>query len=718
MPKNSASQTDANREIRDALRAQYPGRWSPLVVLVESRGKRPIALNWNAEAVERFANGADVSEHLARVAEHLHRGGNVGLAIPPGVVVLDADTREADDWLRARIPGAPRQATAKGAHYVLRLRDGVRLGNRARVEISSGVRVDVRAAGLGQIVAAPSVHKSGHVYAWTRGLPESIDELPELPESILAKIAEKPEPLAAPADGEKINAGSRNATLASLAGTMRRRGMASPAIEAALLAENAERCDPPLSVAEVSAIARSIGSYQPPDLTAELAGLSELEYHQRRAELAKAAQIGVGALDDVRREARRKARSIPAAAAKREPWPEPVNGAALIAGVEAALRRFVVLSKHAYVLVALWCLGTHLYRHRNVWPLLLARSPQPACGKSTLLDLLERLVADAFAAGNASLATLFRKAATGGTQLLDELDRWLERDPEVVGYLCAGWQSGRPFTRCAPETFELQEFSCYVPKALALIGDLADEALRSRCIVIEMRRALPGERPSRFRAGRPYPELAELHAKAMRWAIDNAETVAAFELGESELPGLSGRAADNAEALLSVAEAIGAECSERCREALLNAPTDESQDLGAMLLADLLPLVSGPAEAVSTVRILEHLVSLTDRPWLTVGKSGKALEANGLRRRLAPFGIKPDRHSIDGAQVRGYATAPIREAAQRYLPPSHAPGYEPSKMSSCLKPPAPEALAAPRGTPIRHLLPIRLSQLVTVAVTL
>lgn len=55
--------------------------------------------------------------------------------------------------------------------------------------------------------------------------------------------------------------GGRNAALASMAGGMRRQGLSSQAIEAALLAMNAESCAPPLDDAEVRGIAQSIGRY-------------------------------------------------------------------------------------------------------------------------------------------------------------------------------------------------------------------------------------------------------------------------------------------------------------------------------------------------------------------------------------------------------------------------------------------------------------------------
>ena len=62
---------------------------------------------------------------------------------------------------------------------------------------------------------------------------------------------------AAPISGV-IPEGQRNVTLASLAGSMRSRGMEEPAIVAALLATT---CDPPMPEDRVRAIAKSICRY-------------------------------------------------------------------------------------------------------------------------------------------------------------------------------------------------------------------------------------------------------------------------------------------------------------------------------------------------------------------------------------------------------------------------------------------------------------------------
>lgn len=75
---------------------------------------------------------------------------------------------------------------------------------------------------------------------------------------------------------DAIPAGSRNAHLTSLAGSMRKRGMTEAAIAAALVAENEARCRPPLTDAEVRTIARSVGRYAPDPTSAPGAFVSSL----------------------------------------------------------------------------------------------------------------------------------------------------------------------------------------------------------------------------------------------------------------------------------------------------------------------------------------------------------------------------------------------------------------------------------------------------------
>jgi putative DNA primase/helicase len=124
--------------------------------------------------------------------------------------------------------------------------------------------LDSRADG-GYIVAPPSLHRSGRRYMVEDGMTELAEPPSWLVEFINQKPPASPATLKLVVDNDRatIADGSRNSTLTSVAGSMRARGLGEAAIEAALLAHNAEQCKPPLDEDEVRAIARSVSRYAP-----------------------------------------------------------------------------------------------------------------------------------------------------------------------------------------------------------------------------------------------------------------------------------------------------------------------------------------------------------------------------------------------------------------------------------------------------------------------
>jgi hypothetical protein len=179
-----------------------------------------------------------------------------------GIVVVDVDGLEGQNNLRefskrrGCIPQTTVQMTPGGGFHFLFKVWGV-------VKNRTGVlpKVDVRAE-HGYIAAAPSFHPNGKPYEWLPGA--GLDDLPlaECPDFLKILIDGGKAPDLLPlkgGEGEAIPEGQRNATLASMAGTMRRRGMGEGAIVAALLETNRAQCRPPLPEGEVRKIASSIG---------------------------------------------------------------------------------------------------------------------------------------------------------------------------------------------------------------------------------------------------------------------------------------------------------------------------------------------------------------------------------------------------------------------------------------------------------------------------
>lgn len=207
-------------------------------------------------------------------------GCNIGLAHRwCGTCAVDVDDfAKADAWLAARginlqalllADGAVqiRSGRANRAKLIYRLPPGV---DWLPTQSLTGEGLELRCASRDgrstvQDVLPPSIHpETGKPYEWVgdwRRLPTLPDELLRLWRSLIEPVETSRG--SAPAPVQAVPEGGRNSYLTSLAGTMRRRGMEQVAIDAALLAENAARCQPPLPETEVRAIAASVSRYAP-----------------------------------------------------------------------------------------------------------------------------------------------------------------------------------------------------------------------------------------------------------------------------------------------------------------------------------------------------------------------------------------------------------------------------------------------------------------------
>ncbi len=192
---------------------------------------------------------------------------NIGIptGFATGFDVLDVDPRHGGDESLAeleiehgKLPETVEALTGGGGRHILfKHRDGVHNSEGRRAGL------DVRGEG-GYVIVAPSLHKTGGTYEWELSSRPGEVDLGEWPEWLLDVLSttnghnKGPSPAV---EGD-IPEGRRNATLASLAGSMQHRGMSEAAILAALREENS-RCKPPLPDTEVSRIVASISRYRP-----------------------------------------------------------------------------------------------------------------------------------------------------------------------------------------------------------------------------------------------------------------------------------------------------------------------------------------------------------------------------------------------------------------------------------------------------------------------
>jgi putative DNA primase/helicase len=354
------------------------------------------------------------------------------------------------------------------------------------------------------------------------------------------------------------------------------------------------------------------------------------------------------------------------------PWPDPVDGAALITGLAVAVRRFVAMGEAQARAVALWILHAHALEAAQVSPILAITAPTKRAGKSTLLLVLAALVPKALPASNVSAAALFRAIdQTGATLLIDELDSQVSSDRErgeaLRNILNASHVRALAWVlRVQGDDHEPARFSTWAAKAVALIGRLPD-TLADRSIEIALRRRRPDEVVERARADRLAADLGPLLQQAARWAADALPLLAAANPPTPD--GLHDRAQDNWRPLLAIADQAGGPWPAQAREAAsaLAAGVDPEEAHGVMLLEDLRDLfVEKKVDKLGSEGIVEALRKRDDRPWPEM-RDGKPITTHGVARLLRPFEVRPTKVRLDAGPLQGYRLEDFDDAFSRYL---------------------------------------------------
>src|SRR5215212_1860805 len=227
--------------------------------LYHRRGWCPIPVKERSKATSLVQLAPYLKRRATKEELNAWTWNGVGIVTGPlsGLLVLDVDGERGEEKLKELgHPVTPMVRTPSGGLHLYFKHPGgdVRTGIRVAPEL------DVKAAG-GYVVAPPSVGPNGRPYEWIIS-PDDAEEA-DPPEWIMRLLKRPPRRGAAPPVGKKIPPGSRNQELASIAGTMRRRGMEEPEILAALRTANELRCEPPLEAEEVEKIASSVARYAP-----------------------------------------------------------------------------------------------------------------------------------------------------------------------------------------------------------------------------------------------------------------------------------------------------------------------------------------------------------------------------------------------------------------------------------------------------------------------
>ena len=196
----------------------------------DSQGKHPRIKEWPKNATTK----PDVIKGWFRKWP----GCNIGIATgrESGLIVLDVDPDHGGDESflsliadNGVLPPTVESLTGGGGRHLLFLHPGVEIRNIQDNPDLLGPGLDIRADG-GQIVAPPSLHKSGQRYVWEESCRPSQNDLAPMPKW-LVKILVKPDApdkkkpaFSHPLPGA-LAEGQRNNELTRLGGSMRRRGM-------------------------------------------------------------------------------------------------------------------------------------------------------------------------------------------------------------------------------------------------------------------------------------------------------------------------------------------------------------------------------------------------------------------------------------------------------------------------------------------------------------
>ncbi len=373
----------------------------------------------------------------------------------------------------------------------------------------------------------------------------------------------------------------------------------------------------------------------------ELGSFSLIEYDRNREPYAEKLSIRVSTLDELVKAERHKNNNTDKSIifSDIEPWPESVDGNALLSLLTEKLQQFVILNEHEARTIALWVLLTYCIDAVDVSPILNISSPEKRCGKSTVMSLLQLLVNRPLLAANISTAAIFRTIESlNPTLLLDEADTFInDEKSELRGIINSGHTRSTAFViRTVGDTHEPYIFSTWCAKCLAGIGNLPD-TIKDRSIIIQLRRKLPHETVASLRHT-DKSIFNHLQRQCARFAADN---LSAIRTTRPSVPtGLNDRAADSWEPLIAIADVARGDWPNYARQAALALSSlDDAVSVSIELLQDIKNIFEQKKmNRISTAELLEALYFDYEAPWATYNR-GKPITARQLSKRLKDFGI-------------------------------------------------------------------------------
>ena len=408
------------------------------------------------------------------------------------------------------------------------------------------------------------------------------------------------------------------------------------------------------------------------DCINELVALDPMEYDQCREKQANKLNVRVRTLDQMvakRRQALEVEAAVDALGLDHwavEPWPEPVETKELLVAIEATIKRYIATLGKRSIVPSLWVMMTWVHEAAAVHsPILLAWSPHPDSGKTTLAGLISFLSWRGLASVNISSAVLFRLVDQWKpTLIVDEADTAFAENNDLRGVINSGWTRGQQVFRCDPDTHEPRGYATFAPKMVAMKGKSLPDTTLTRCIALTLKRKMPNERVEDF-DHIDDDHLSALRSKLARWARDYAEIVR--ETKPEDIPDFHNRLRMNWSMLLTIAEMAGEQ--ERAREAAreIEGVAADERAVTVSLLSDIKQVFDEEGDPLLSATLVGALNQDPDKQWCEY-HNGKPLSQNMLARLLREYAIAPDFVTEGGVRGSGYKRRQFEEAWDRYLP--------------------------------------------------
>lgn len=359
-------------------------------------------------------------------------------------------------------------------------------------------------------------------------------------------------------------------------------------------------------------------------------------------------------------------------------WPDGRGPADLLDDFVAFVRRFLACNEDQADALALWTLHTYCLFAARRTPYLAISSAEAESGKTRLLEVLERLVANPWLTERTSPAALVRTLAVENppTLLLDESDTAFSADKEYAealrNVLNSGYRRNGSAVLCVKEggDWKVKRFNTFGAKAIAGIGKLPT-TVASRSISIRLQRRAPGETVEDF-----YEDEAEEIAAPLRFQAASFAEGFGEQLKQARRPavpaGLRDRAGECWRPIFAIGDVIGNGWAERARQAAVNlsmgADGDEASK-GIRVLEDIRQVFAEhDTETLFSSGLSEALNEIETSPWAEWSR-GRGLTPTTLANLLHPHGVKPRSVRIGDETRKGYKREQFEDLWLRYIGP-------------------------------------------------